>query len=179
MTQLTKMMDSLLEGEIEDPDLLECFFLEALYCSLGSSLLDEGRIRFDECIKNLSSMPTAETEGNWARPGELPGRNREPLSGAEEMNRLFLVPACAGWQTVWFGGLGDMTTTAFETSSVLPTPAGQPPDATASGGCSSDAILDPYAPAVSQLSTLDKHLGFPVLSRGSPICLIDQQEDSL
>nr|XP_038946048.1 dynein axonemal heavy chain 10 isoform X3 [Rattus norvegicus] len=72
VTQLTKMMDSLLEGEIEDPDLLECFFLEALYCSLGSSLLEEGRIKFDECIKNLSSMPTAETEGNWARPGELP-----------------------------------------------------------------------------------------------------------
>ncbi|XP_052023863.1 dynein axonemal heavy chain 10 [Apodemus sylvaticus] len=73
VTQLTKMMDSLLEGEIEDLDLLECFFLEALYCSLGSSLLEEGRIKFDECIKRLSSMPTVETEGNWAHPGELPG----------------------------------------------------------------------------------------------------------
>ncbi|ERE76020.1 dynein heavy chain 8, axonemal [Cricetulus griseus] len=73
VTQLTKMMDSLLEGEIEDMDLLECFFLEALYCSLGSSLLEVGRIRFDEYVKHLSSMPTADTEGVWARPGELPG----------------------------------------------------------------------------------------------------------
>ncbi|XP_005344424.1 dynein heavy chain 10, axonemal [Microtus ochrogaster] len=73
VTQLTKMMDSLLEGEIEDLDLLECFFLEALYCSLGASLLEDGRIKFDEGIKRLSSMPTADTEGVWARPGELPG----------------------------------------------------------------------------------------------------------
>jgi dynein heavy chain len=75
VTQLTRMLDSLLEGEIEDLDLLECFFLEALYCSLGSSLLEEGRVKFDECIKRLSSMPTVDSEGNWARPGELPGRN--------------------------------------------------------------------------------------------------------
>lgn len=76
------MMDSLLEGEIEDMDLLECFFLEALYCSLGSSLLEVGRIRFDEYVKHLSSMPTADTEGVWARPGELPGRNHDPFFGA-------------------------------------------------------------------------------------------------
>lgn len=88
-------MDSLLEGEIEDLDLLECFFLEALYCSLGSSLLEAGRVKFDECIKRLSSMPTAETEGHWARPGQLPGRNLDPLPGAE-MNGLFLVPHLCG-----------------------------------------------------------------------------------
>lgn len=82
VTQLTKMMDSLLETEIEDPDLLECFFLEALYCSLGSSLLEEGRVKFDEAIKRFSSMPTQDIEGIWARPGELPGRHRDPFSGA-------------------------------------------------------------------------------------------------
>ncbi|XP_077015711.1 dynein axonemal heavy chain 10 isoform X3 [Tamandua tetradactyla] len=73
VTQLTKMLDALLEGEIEDPDLLECFFLEALYCSLGASLLEDGRIKFDECIKRLASLPTADTQDIWARPGELPG----------------------------------------------------------------------------------------------------------
>lgn len=92
------MMDSLLEGEIEDPDLLECYFLEALYCSLGSSLLEEGRVKFDECIKHLSSMPTVDTEGRWARPGELPGRSRDPILrcrfAEEEGTLLFLVPAC-------------------------------------------------------------------------------------
>eukprot|EP00069_Balaena_mysticetus_P013367 bmy_01484T0 len=72
VTQLTKMLDSLLEGEIEDPDLLECYFLEALYCSLGASLLEDGRAKFDECIKRIASLPTADTEGVWANPGELP-----------------------------------------------------------------------------------------------------------
>lgn len=93
------MMDSLLEGEIEDLDLLECFFLEALYCSLGSSLLEDGRVKFDECIKRLSSMPTADTEGSWARPGELPGRNPDPFFGAGFQRRwtcfsLFLPVSC-------------------------------------------------------------------------------------
>ncbi|XP_034494845.1 dynein heavy chain 10, axonemal isoform X4 [Ailuropoda melanoleuca] len=73
VTQLTKMLDALLEGEIEDPDLLECYFLEALYCSLGASLLEDGRIKFDESIKRLASLPSADTEGEWASPGELPG----------------------------------------------------------------------------------------------------------
>ncbi|XP_073737373.1 dynein axonemal heavy chain 10 [Callorhinus ursinus] len=72
VAQLTRMLDALLEGEIEDPDLLECYFLEALYCSLGASLLEDGRIKFDECIKRLASLPSADTEGEWANPGELP-----------------------------------------------------------------------------------------------------------
>lgn len=78
VTQLTKMLDALLEGEMEDPDLVECCFLEALYCSLGASLLDEGRARFDEGVKRLASLPSADTEGVWANPGELPGGDRVP-----------------------------------------------------------------------------------------------------
>ncbi|KAK1328247.1 hypothetical protein QTO34_011819 [Cnephaeus nilssonii] len=74
VTQLTRMLDAFLEGEIEDPDLLECFFLEALYCSLGACLLDFGRVRFDECTKRLASLPSAELDGVWARPGELPAQ---------------------------------------------------------------------------------------------------------
>uniref|UniRef100_A0A673VC35 Dynein axonemal heavy chain 10 n=1 Tax=Suricata suricatta TaxID=37032 RepID=A0A673VC35_SURSU len=73
VTQLTKMLDVLLEGETEDPDLLECYFLEALYCSLGATLLEDGRIKFDECIKRLAALPCAVSEGEWANPGELPG----------------------------------------------------------------------------------------------------------
>lgn len=68
------MLDALLEGEIEEPDLLECYFLEALYCSLGAALLEDGRIQFDECIKRLASLPSVDTEGEWASPGELPGK---------------------------------------------------------------------------------------------------------
>ncbi|KAM8812104.1 dynein axonemal heavy chain 10 [Rhynchonycteris naso] len=74
VTQLTKMLDAFLEGEVEDPDLLECYFLEALYCSLGASLLDSGRVKFNECVKRLASLPSADTDGVWARPGELPGQ---------------------------------------------------------------------------------------------------------
>ncbi|XP_036076372.1 dynein heavy chain 10, axonemal isoform X2 [Rousettus aegyptiacus] len=74
VTQLTRMLDALLEGEMEDPDLVECCFLEALYCSLGAALLDDGRARFDECIKRLASLPSADAEGVWANPGELPGQ---------------------------------------------------------------------------------------------------------
>ncbi|MBZ3878788.1 Dynein heavy chain 10, axonemal [Sciurus carolinensis] len=74
VAQLAKMLDSLLEGEVEDPDLLECFFLEALYCSLGASLLEDGRVKFDESVKRIASLPTADSEESWARPGELPGQ---------------------------------------------------------------------------------------------------------
>ncbi|XP_049721902.1 dynein axonemal heavy chain 10 isoform X2 [Elephas maximus indicus] len=74
VTQLTKMLDALLEGEIEDPDLLECFFLEALYCSLGACLLEEGRVKFDECVKRIASLSTVDAEEVWASPGELPGQ---------------------------------------------------------------------------------------------------------
>ncbi|KAM5237710.1 dynein axonemal heavy chain 10 [Ctenodactylus gundi] len=73
VSQLTKMLDALLENETEDPDLLECYFLEALYFSLGASLLEAGRVKFDECVKRLSSLSTVDTEGVWAKPGELPG----------------------------------------------------------------------------------------------------------
>jgi len=37
-------------------ELLESFFLEALYFSLGASLNAEGRSQFDEYTKNLCGM---------------------------------------------------------------------------------------------------------------------------
>ncbi|XP_006149290.1 dynein heavy chain 10, axonemal [Tupaia chinensis] len=74
VTQLTKMLDALLEGELEDGDLLESFFLEALYCSLGASLLADARVQFDECVKRIASLSTVDTEEVWAGPGELPGQ---------------------------------------------------------------------------------------------------------
>ncbi|XP_007489994.2 dynein axonemal heavy chain 10 isoform X1 [Monodelphis domestica] len=74
VTQLTRMLDSLLEAEIEETEILECFFLEALYCSLGASLLDDGRLKFDECVKRISSMSTVAEDEDWAKPGSLPGQ---------------------------------------------------------------------------------------------------------
>ncbi|KAF2987534.1 hypothetical protein EK904_013207 [Melospiza melodia maxima] len=73
IVQLTVMLDVLLE-QPENPNVLECFFLEALYCSLGASLLDAGRIKFDENVKHISCMNVIHTEGVLAKPGELPGQ---------------------------------------------------------------------------------------------------------
>ncbi|MEE6504167.1 hypothetical protein FKM82_005082, partial [Ascaphus truei] len=74
VTQFTMMLDSLLDKEIDDVDILECYFIEALYCSLGGTLLEAGRVRFDEYIKRLASMSTASDEQVLAGPGELPGQ---------------------------------------------------------------------------------------------------------
>ncbi|XP_066466098.1 dynein axonemal heavy chain 10 [Tiliqua scincoides] len=74
VTQLTMMLDSLLDQEVDDPDVLECFFLEALYSSLGACLLEDGRAKFDDFIKRLSSMSTVNDELTLAKPGELPGQ---------------------------------------------------------------------------------------------------------
>ncbi|XP_058707745.1 dynein axonemal heavy chain 10 [Poecile atricapillus] len=73
IVQLTVMLDVLLVKP-ENPDVLECFFLEALYCSLGASLLDAGRIKFDENVKRISCMTIVEGENVLAKPGELPGQ---------------------------------------------------------------------------------------------------------
>uniref|UniRef100_K7FM63 Dynein axonemal heavy chain 10 n=1 Tax=Pelodiscus sinensis TaxID=13735 RepID=K7FM63_PELSI len=72
--QLTMMLEAIVVLEPDDPDVLECYFLEALYSSLGATLLDAGRIKFDECIKRISSMSTVQDENVMAKPGELPGQ---------------------------------------------------------------------------------------------------------
>uniref|UniRef100_A0A8C3NCR8 Dynein-1, subspecies f n=1 Tax=Geospiza parvula TaxID=87175 RepID=A0A8C3NCR8_GEOPR len=73
IVQLTVMLDVLLV-QPENPNVLECFFLEALYCSLGASLLDAGRIKFDENVKRISCMTVVQSEGVLVKPGELPGQ---------------------------------------------------------------------------------------------------------
>lgn len=73
VTQLCLTLDALLESENSTPEVLECYFLEALYCSLGATLLESGRIQFDEFIKKLSCLPTVHDEKARAAPGEIPG----------------------------------------------------------------------------------------------------------
>ncbi|XP_073442216.1 dynein axonemal heavy chain 10 [Dendrobates tinctorius] len=74
VTQLSMMLDALIEKEVEDVDILECYFIEALYCSLGATLLENGRNKFDEYMKHLASMSTSYDEQILAGPGELPGQ---------------------------------------------------------------------------------------------------------
>lgn len=77
VTQLCLTLDALLEREISGADVMECYFLEALYCSLGATLLDSGRIKFDEFIKRLSCLNTVHDEKALAGPGEIPGNKQE------------------------------------------------------------------------------------------------------
>jgi dynein heavy chain len=59
------MIDAMIPAR-DDPskqatgELLECLFLQALYCSLGASLEPEGRSHFDEYTKKLCGMPKVE-----------------------------------------------------------------------------------------------------------------------
>ncbi|KAM6297937.1 dynein axonemal heavy chain 10 [Aegotheles albertisi] len=74
VVQLTVMLEALVVVQPNDPDVLECFFLEALYSSLGAALLDDGRIKFDENVKRISCMSTVHDDNILAKPGELPGQ---------------------------------------------------------------------------------------------------------
>lgn len=76
VTQLCLTLDALLENESSSAEVLESYFLEALYCSLGATLLERGRIKFDEFIKKLSNLTTVQDETSLAGPGEIPGKNK-------------------------------------------------------------------------------------------------------
>lgn len=76
VTQLCMTLDALLETESSSDEVLECYFLEALYCSLGATLLENGRIKFDEFIKGLSGLTTVLDGKFLAGPGEIPGKNK-------------------------------------------------------------------------------------------------------
>ncbi|XP_077600352.1 dynein axonemal heavy chain 10-like [Stigmatopora nigra] len=72
--QLCMALDALLENENLAPSILECYFIEALYCSLGATLVDDGREKFDDLVKRLSELRTACDEKKMAGPGEIPGQ---------------------------------------------------------------------------------------------------------
>lgn len=52
--------------------VLECYFLTSLYWSLGASLIEESRTKFDLYIKKLASLSEVPGEGAVAGPGEIP-----------------------------------------------------------------------------------------------------------
>lgn len=67
------MLDALLEPAEFSSEELESFYIEALYCSLGASLLDSGRKKFDDLVKRLSGLTSVHDDRTLAGPGELPG----------------------------------------------------------------------------------------------------------
>ncbi|XP_074640231.1 dynein axonemal heavy chain 10-like [Tubulanus polymorphus] len=75
LTQLTMMLESLIVKEITDPAILEAYFLQALYWSVGGTLLEDGRTKFDNHVKYLASLSMNQDEAQLAGPGELPSEN--------------------------------------------------------------------------------------------------------
>ncbi|KAG5844641.1 hypothetical protein ANANG_G00164650 [Anguilla anguilla] len=71
--QLSMMLEALLVEDELEASVLECFFLEALCCSLGGALVDAGKVKFDGFLKKLSGMTTSHDESALANPGEIPG----------------------------------------------------------------------------------------------------------
>lgn len=85
ITQLCYMLDALLPtpkpsagasggggGFGLGPALLECYYLTALYWSLGASLVEESRVKFDILVKKLANLTEVPGEGAVAGPGEIP-----------------------------------------------------------------------------------------------------------
>ncbi|XP_061623123.1 dynein axonemal heavy chain 10-like [Phyllopteryx taeniolatus] len=73
VSQLCMTLDALLETENQSAAVLECYFLEALFLSLGATLLDNGRDKFDDFIKRLSGLIIVSDDKTLAGPGEIPG----------------------------------------------------------------------------------------------------------
>ena len=67
------MLDVLLQKENLERDVLEAFFLQALYWSLGAGLLEDGRAKFNTFIKNLAAMPLNDNPKKLSGPGEFSG----------------------------------------------------------------------------------------------------------
>jgi dynein heavy chain len=86
VTQLCNMLDSLLPQPDEETKekggagaglalgtaTLECYFLTALYWSLGACLVEESRVKFDAYVKKLANLTEVPGEGIVAGPGEIP-----------------------------------------------------------------------------------------------------------
>lgn len=70
VTQLTMMLNAILTKEQTDMLVLEAFFLQAIYWSLGAGLIEEERERFDGYVKFLAAL--ALVQNPTATPG--PGR---------------------------------------------------------------------------------------------------------
>ncbi|XP_068162278.1 dynein axonemal heavy chain 10 [Antennarius striatus] len=73
VSQLCSYLDALLESKKSSPEVIGSYFLEALYCSLGATLLESERARFDSLIKDVSGLTPKLDASSPALPGEIPG----------------------------------------------------------------------------------------------------------
>ena len=61
----------MLVKEVTEFDVMEAYFLQALYWSLGGGLLEDGRVKFDKYVKNLASLSPQDSETTPAKPGNI------------------------------------------------------------------------------------------------------------
>jgi len=72
VVQLTHMLNALLDGsEAFSAQVIQAYFLQALTWSLGASLLEDGRIKFDEYVKSIATMVLIEPSVAPAGLGEF------------------------------------------------------------------------------------------------------------
>lgn len=69
--QLTNLLDSLLLKDLKDSEILEAIFLQALYWSLGGSLQEESRIKFDHFVKYLFDVSRTDNEKGGLGKGKV------------------------------------------------------------------------------------------------------------
>ena len=65
------MLDSLLEREIINSEILQAYFFQALCWSLGAGLLEDGRAKFDRFVKYLGAIPEIDPLTGLASAGML------------------------------------------------------------------------------------------------------------
>ncbi|XP_061673976.1 dynein axonemal heavy chain 10-like [Syngnathoides biaculeatus] len=73
VSQLCVALDGLLETKNQSAAVLESFFLEAIFLSLGATVPDNERDKFDDFVKRLSGLIIVSDEKRLAGPGEIPG----------------------------------------------------------------------------------------------------------
>lgn len=78
LVQLCIMLDAILphtenDKTIYDDEVLECAFIQCIYLSLGASLVDESRSRFDDFMKRLNPlMSVQDSEEKPANSAQCP-----------------------------------------------------------------------------------------------------------
>ena len=53
-------------------NVLESYFLTCIYWSLGATLIEESRVKFDDVVKRLANLPQNAGEGSVVELGEIP-----------------------------------------------------------------------------------------------------------
>ncbi|XP_076363131.1 dynein heavy chain at 89D isoform X2 [Tachypleus tridentatus] len=73
VSQLCYMLDACLPCDCMSSTVLECFFIQALYWSLGATLLEDGREKLDAHVKEICGLlSVSDTPDKPARAGEIP-----------------------------------------------------------------------------------------------------------